>query len=70
MKSSKGDKELYEGFDRIYHVVPSFSWHQFVLFCLVSSCTILSGMVSSNKVHGGRGHEYKIILRFKRDQFS
>ena len=46
MKSSKGDKALYEGFDRIYHVVPSFSWHQFVLFCLVSSCTILSGMVS------------------------
>ena len=27
MKSSKGVE--YEGFDRIYHVVPTFSWHQF-----------------------------------------
>ena len=49
MKSSKGVE--YEGFDRIYHVVPSFSWHQFILFCMVSSCTILSGMVSSKNLN-------------------
>ena len=48
MKSSKGVE--YEGFDRIYHVVPSFSWHQFILFCMVSSCTILSGMVQTGSV--------------------